>query len=255
MAAMGAVAVILQALATSPAGRAQPEDAAVDRLAADFEQLVFQDVSFGVARSVPLTRLPTPIYVNITPSSAFAEGGQTALIAKAVAELRELAGVEIETTNDPVMDAVKAGRAKSGFMFDFVEEDHLPPIFANLEQRGMPAAQIDALTLALRNGGCPGIPLGHPQNGYRTTIFLILASTQADKVAYCIRRELVAALGAGGALPRTGTIFSSIARQAGYAEHDLVLVRMLYDPRLRPGMTAAEARPLLPAIAKDAAAP
>ena len=35
-------------------------------------------------------------------------------------------------------------------------------------------------------------------------------------------------------------------------EHDEVLLRMLYDPRLRPGMTAAEARPLLPAIAKDA---
>ena len=27
---------------------------------------------------------------------------------------------------------------------------------------------------------------------------------------------------------------------------------MLYDPRLRPGMTAAEARPLLPQIARDA---
>jgi hypothetical protein len=29
---------------------------------------------------------------------------------------------------------------------------------------------------------------------------------------------------------------------------------MHYDPRLRPGMTAAEARPLLPAIAADALA-
>jgi hypothetical protein len=29
---------------------------------------------------------------------------------------------------------------------------------------------------------------------------------------------------------------------------------MLYDPRLRPGMTAAEALPLLPAIAADARA-
>jgi hypothetical protein len=33
-----------------------------------------------------------------------------------------------------------------------------------------------------------------------------------------------------------------------------VLLRMLYDPRLRPGMSAAEARPLLPAIARDAQA-
>ena len=29
---------------------------------------------------------------------------------------------------------------------------------------------------------------------------------------------------------------------------------MLYDPRLRPGMSAAEARPLLPKIAEDARA-
>ena len=35
-------------------------------------------------------------------------------------------------------------------------------------------------------------------------------------------------------------------------EHDAILLRMLYDPRLRPGMSAAEVRPLLPEIVRDA---
>ena len=35
--------------------------------------------------------------------------------------------------------------------------------------------------------------------------------------------------------------------------HDEALLRMLYDPHLRPGMTPAEMAPLLPAVARDAA--
>ena len=44
------------------------------------------------------------------------------------------------------------------------------------------------------------------------------------------------------------------ATVAGYSARNLALLRMLYDPRLRDGMSAAEARPLLPAVAADALA-
>ena len=50
------------------------------------------------------------------------------------------------------------------------------------------------------------------------------------------------------------SLFNDSLEFALLTEHDAILLRMLYDPRLRPGMTAAEARPLLPAIAADAQA-
>ena len=48
------------------------------------------------------------------------------------------------------------------------------------------------------------------------------------------------------------SLFNDDLEFALLTEHDAILLRMLYDPRLRPGMTADEARPLLPAIARDA---
>ena len=45
------------------------------------------------------------------------------------------------------------------------------------------------------------------------------------------------------------SLFNDSLEFALLTEHDAILLRMLYDPRLRPGMTAGEVRPLLPAIA------
>ena len=50
------------------------------------------------------------------------------------------------------------------------------------------------------------------------------------------------------------SLFNTNLEFAFLTDHDEILLRMLYDPRLRPGMSAAEARPLLPAIARDAMA-
>ena len=50
------------------------------------------------------------------------------------------------------------------------------------------------------------------------------------------------------------SLFNDSLEFAFLTDHDEILLRMLYDPRLRPGMTAAEVRPLLPAIARDALA-
>ena len=50
------------------------------------------------------------------------------------------------------------------------------------------------------------------------------------------------------------SLFNDSLEFAFLTEHDEILLRMLYDPRLRPGMSIAEAGPLLPAIARDAMA-
>ncbi|MEM9012038.1 MAG: DUF2927 domain-containing protein [Pseudomonadota bacterium] len=62
----------------------------------------------------------------------------------------------------------------------------------------------------------------------------------------CFHEEMAQALGPGNddELARP-SIFNDDEEFALLTEHDEYLLRMLYDPSLRPGMTADEARPLL----------
>ena len=71
----------------------------------------------------------------------------------------------------------------------------------------------------------------------------------------CVHEEMAQAMGLPNDSPDARpSLFNDSLEFALLTEHDAILLRMLYDPRLRPGMTAAEARPLLPAIAADAIA-
>jgi len=71
----------------------------------------------------------------------------------------------------------------------------------------------------------------------------------------CVNEEMAQAMG----LPNDSraarpSLFNGDLEFALLTEHDAVLLRMLYDPRLRPGMSVDEVRPLLPAIAETAQA-
>jgi Protein of unknown function (DUF2927) len=88
---------------------------------------------------------------------------------------------------------------------------------------------------------------------YSAVIVLIRAEHPPLTRMSCVHEEMAQAMG----LPNDSrearpSLFNDDLEFALLTEHDAILLRMLYDPRLRPGMTAAEARPLLPAIAEDA---
>ncbi|QHQ34024.1 DUF2927 domain-containing protein [Algicella marina] len=70
----------------------------------------------------------------------------------------------------------------------------------------------------------------------------------------CIHEELTQALGLpNDSFDARPSIFNDDEEFAFLTRHDEALLRMLYDKRLKPGMSAEEVRPLLPAIARDAA--
>jgi Protein of unknown function (DUF2927) len=65
----------------------------------------------------------------------------------------------------------------------------------------------------------------------------------------CVHEELAQALGLPNDDDRVRpSIFNDNEEFALLTRHDEYLLRMLYDARLKPGMTADEVRPLLPAI-------
>jgi hypothetical protein len=68
----------------------------------------------------------------------------------------------------------------------------------------------------------------------------------------CIHEELAQGLGLANDDPQARpSIFNDDEEFALLTGHDELLLQMLYDPRLRTGMTAAEAAPVVREIAAE----
>lgn len=92
-------------------------------------------------------------------------------------------------------------------------------------------------------------------SAYSAVIVQIPAEHPAFTKLSCVQEEMAQAMGLPNDSPDARpSLFNDDKEFALLTEHDAILLRMLYDPRLRTGMTAAEALPLLPAIAADARA-
>jgi Protein of unknown function (DUF2927) len=90
---------------------------------------------------------------------------------------------------------------------------------------------------------------------YSAVIVLIRAEHPPLTRLSCVHEEMAQAMGLPNDSPEARpSLFNDSLEFALLTEHDAILLRMLYDPRLRPGMSAAEAGPLLPAVAADAQA-
>ena len=88
---------------------------------------------------------------------------------------------------------------------------------------------------------------------YSAVIILIRAEHPPLTRLSCVNEEMAQAMGLPNDSPEARpSLFNDSLEFALLTEHDAILLRMLYDPRLKPGMTAEEVRPLLPAIAEDA---
>jgi len=67
----------------------------------------------------------------------------------------------------------------------------------------------------------------------------------------CIHEELTQGLGLPNDSPRARpSIFNDDEEFALLTDQDELLLRILYNPALRPGMTAAEARPIVESLAR-----
>ena len=68
----------------------------------------------------------------------------------------------------------------------------------------------------------------------------------------CVHEELAQSLGLINDSPRARpSIFNDNEEYALLTKQDELMLKMLYDPRLRPGMTLAEARPVVEVIAVE----
>ncbi|MEM8740894.1 MAG: DUF2927 domain-containing protein [Pseudomonadota bacterium] len=97
---------------------------------------------------------------------------------------------------------------------------------------------------------------GTGQRGDGDTIEFVAVLIKAETVdrlrRACIEEEIAQGFGLINDDPTVEpSIFNDLNRFALLTDHDAELVRMLYHPLLRPGMTAETARPLLPRVLAD----
>lgn len=110
--------------------------------------------------------------------------------------------------------------------------------------------------LGRSDGYAPGKCIARIVSGRRGTVRAdaVIVSDEGEFVfRRCLVEEVLQALGPANddaSLP--DSVFNDASRHAVFTRFDRLILAMLYDPRLRPGMSAAEATPLLPAVLADA---
>jgi hypothetical protein len=91
-----------------------------------------------------------------------------------------------------------------------------------------------------------------PSPAYTRAVAVIRAEHPDLLRLSCIHEELAQAMGLANDSPDARpSIFNDDEEFGLLTPHDELLLRILYDPRLRPGMTPAEARPIVEAIAAE----
>lgn len=101
---------------------------------------------------------------------------------------------------------------------------------------------------------CLVIAFSDAQNDfvYRKAIAIVRAEHPELLRRSCVHEELAQGMGLANDDPRARpSIFNDDDEFALLTTHDELLLKMLYDPRLRPGMTLEQARPIFSTIARE----
>ena len=213
--ALAAVPMLLLGAAAPAAAESKQRWPAPEILARQFERIAFTSEYGGEARAGRLIRWQGPIRVRITghfPDRFRAE------VERQLAELRQLSGLAIDI-------AEAAGEAQPA-----------PMTIEFSTSRGGTTFEPDAPCRTLIW-----------ETGYVIRRVQIYITPYPDGLRrHCIAEELTQALGLADDSPIVrDSIFNDASSRPRIAPWDALMVRILYDPRLRPGMHKTEAMPIV----------
>jgi hypothetical protein len=233
-----------------------PADAPLDAemLARNFVQIALRDeytrrdgALVAEAQPAPLRRWDVP--VRLQPEF----GASTDIAAQRAwrSEIAEYAARLAGATRHPVQIAAENGN----FVVLVVTDDERRQIGPRLSELvpGIPPEDV-----AILRDLPPGIActvFAYSQGGspvYAHAVAVIRAELPRLLRTSCIHEELAQGLGLANDSPGARpSIFNDDEEFALLTRHDELLLRILYDPRLRPGMTEDEALPLVRQIAAE----
>jgi hypothetical protein len=143
--------------------------------------------------------------------------------------------------------------ANPNFFIHIVSEDERealgPAVRAVLPS--LAPADVAGITAMPRTTYCLVYALSDGGSGAYSRAFAVIRAEHPDLLRLsCVHEELTQGLGLPNDSPRARpSIFNDDEEFALLTDHDELLLRILYSPDLRPGMTAEEARPFVQALA------
>lgn len=225
------------------------------KLAEDFERIALYDeyvVRNGrfIAQQTPsfLRRWEVPIRYAVIHGPSSGEdvvAEDTANVESYARRLSRLTGVSI---------APAKGRANMILLFlNRDEQRTIGPRLMEL-MPGLGKEVIDEIVNSPRNTFCAAYALANqdrPQS-YSAAIILIKGEHRKLGRLSCIHEEMAQSMGLANDSPTARpSIFNDDEEFALLTYHDELLLRILYDPRLKPGMTPDQARPIVRRIANE----
>lgn len=220
-------------------------------LARNFEQIALYneyDSNFrGPGGPSPLRRWETPVRIEVIFGSGVPPSqrqSDSAYIQSYASRLARATGHPIGTSGAPNFIVVIAG------------EDDRSDALAQAARRvpGISPSSLDALNGMGRDIYCVVAAFGRGtgDNVYSAAVAVIRAENPELLRLSCIHEEIAQGLGLPNDSPAARpSIFNDDDEFALLTRHDEALLRILYDPRLTPGMTADEARPIVRQIARE----
>ncbi|WP_299202404.1 DUF2927 domain-containing protein [uncultured Tateyamaria sp.] len=226
-----------------------------DMLARNFEEIVFFNEYAGPGirpgSSSALRRWSEPVRIGIEFGASVPPSQRTRDTNDVIAYARRLSratGHPVSVSNNP------------NFLVFFVSEDDRTD---TLNARATDLSGVNRINL----GPVRDLPTdaycavaayaSGPERSTYTAAVAVIRSENPDLLRLsCIHEELAQGLGLANDSPDARpSIFNDDDEFALLTDHDVHLLGMLYDDRLRPGMGLAEARPIVRTLAREVTEP
>ncbi len=206
-----------------------------------------------VAGATPamLRRWESPVRVAVVAGTSVPDAQRqrdTAMVRDFTRRLAAVTGLDMRLAPEPQANMVV-------LFLDAAERAQYAETLAMRYPRVEPAV-VDAIAKSPPNTFCAAFAFPSDSNPgvYDFSLILVKAEHSNLMRQSCVHEEMAQALGLPNDSPTARpSIFNDDEEFALLTLHDEILLKMLYDPRLRAGMKAADVMPLLPEIARDAA--
>ncbi len=195
----------------------------------------------------PLRRWQNPVQIRME----FGDSVDTGQRSRDRTEIGNFAGRLQRISGHPVSLTGGSGN----FTVLIVNEDERRAIGPRLNSLvpGIPAKDVTALSELAPQNYCAVFAYSQGSGSvYAQAVAVIRAELPPRLRRSCMHEELTQGMGLANDSPRARpSIFNDDEEFAYLTRHDELLLKILYDPRLRPGMTEAEARPIVMQIATE----
>lgn len=213
--------------------------AAFDEYASTASGPVQAQTSSTIRRWQAPVRIGLRFGASVTPAMRAAD---TARVAALVAQLAR-------ATRHPI----RLDNANPNFIVNIVDEDERRAIgpAAAAALTGLTAPDLAGITDMPRSTYCLVYAQSDADSSTYTRAFAVIRAEHPDLLRLsCLHEEIAQGLGLANDSPQARpSIFNDNEEFALLTPQDELMLRILYDPRLKPGMTEGQARPIVEALA------